>query len=175
MWLHQAMNREGLVESALLDHAALSPYFSKKDLECYDSLVHDARAYFERTLGVTVPGHDEAPVYLDRPLNCYCSNAMERTVNELEGNDDSDMTYNVIGRHLPVGFQWSFNVRPLNGIDGSDAVGLFAYTFEGTSEDKVAADKMFLSQLLQLLYAHNLTIDKLAMTGLLGAYVKRLG
>lgn len=52
---------------------------------------------------------------------------------------------------------------------------MFVYLIEGTIEDKTSADTAFLSELLELLYAHNLTIDKLAQSGFLGAYINRLG
>lgn len=175
LWLSQAMNREGLAESALLDQSALKPFFSLKDLECYDKLASEARIYFESVLGVNIPGHDEAPVYLDRPLDCYGGTAMDRIVNSEGTEKAQDMKYQMVGRHLPSDFQWSFEVRPLSGPNSTDTLGLFVYVFEGTTQDKVNADEKFLAELLELLYAHNLTIDKLALTGFLGAYVKRLG
>jgi hypothetical protein len=175
LWLSQALNREGLAESALLDQSALSPFFPQKDLECYDRLANETRMYFESVFGVTLPGHDEAPVHIDRPLNAFEKTGMDAVVERLEQTDKTDLAYKLIGRHLPPGFQWSFAVRPLSGPNSTDTVGLFVYVFEGTGNDKVEADKKFLAELLELLYAHNLTIDKLAMTGFLGAYVKRLG
>lgn len=175
LWLSQAMSREGLAESALLDQSALSPFFSKKDLDCYDQLGQEFRLYFESYFGVEIPSHNEAPIHLGRPLECYSTLAMDLVISKLEREDPSDLTYKLVGRHLPADYQWGLTVRPLIGPNSTNTLGLFVYVFEGTAHQKDNANKQFLAELLELLYAHNLTIDKLAMTGFLGAYVKRLG
>lgn len=175
LWLSQAMSREGLTESALLDKSALSPFFPLKDLESYAELGTAARQYFEYTFGVEIPAHDEAPVFIDRPIECFASKTVDFVIKGMEDGTDLSFAYKLIGRNLPPGFQWSFTARPLAGPNSTDTVGLFVYVFEGSPEEKREADEKFLAELLELLYAHNLTIDKLAMTGFLGAYVTRLG
>lgn len=176
LWLSQAIQQQGLPESALLDQSALSPYLSKKDLSCYNRLAMNAREYLEMAFGVELSSSSEALVHVDRPLRDLATSITDDIVNRMEsGNDEQGLAYEMVGRHLPAGFQWSFKARPLNGPNSTDTVGLFAYVFEGTSEDRAKANEVFLAELLELLYAHNLTIDKLAWTGFLGAYVNRLG
>lgn len=176
LWLSQAMQQQGLPESALLDQSALSPFFSKKDLNCYNRLALNARDYLEMAFGIELSSSAEALVSVDRPLPDLAISTTDHIVNEFErSNDERGVAHEMVGRHLPTGYQWSLKAQPLPGPKGGDVIGLFAHVFEGTSEDKVHADTAFLAELLDLLYAHNLTIDKLAWTGFLGAYVNRLG
>lgn len=180
LWLSQTLKHHGLPESALLNESALSPYLAKKDLECYNHLSLDANEYLEQTFGIqNVVHHWSSPVRVDRPFGLTGEETVsmaDQIVRDLENSQGTKgLDYAMVGRHLPAGYYWSLQARPLNGIKGDGAIGLFVYLIEGTIEDKTSADTAFLSELLELLYAHNLTIDKLAQSGFLGAYINRLG
>lgn len=151
----------------------------KKDLDCYNDLSLDANEYLEKTFGIqNLVHHASAPVRVDRPFGQSSdvkASLAARIVRDLEiSQGTKGLDYAMVGRHLPSGYVWSMTARPLNSTQGDGAIGLFVYLIEGTSADKIEADTVFLSELLELLYAHNLTIDRLAQSGLLGAYINRL-
>lgn len=177
LWLSQTLKHHGLPESALLDRKTLSPYLATLDLDCYNTLYIDVNEYLEKTFGVQDVAHNAvALIRAVAPFKEMINDSIAaQIVRDLEKSQETKgLDYAMTGRHLPAGYYWSLSARPLNGTQGDSAIGLFVYLIEGTIEDKTKADAAFLSELLELLYAHNLTIEQLAQTGFLGAYINRL-
>ena len=160
LWLTNAMTSKGLLERDLLNSSVLKRHFSLNDLEHYKKSKTFFSLYMKNVYGINLDNILIEPIVLD--------NDSYDLSNDNTGEQVSYDTYLLGVNYNKHESSLNFSPKYLTSNVGDDIIVIYGNLIDANEVDSCR----FIDSLLKLFYDRNRSIQEIASSGLIKAYLK---
>lgn len=176
-WLANVVAVNKLPATAYVNDKELAPFVSRSDLNERGHLTYEIGEFLEKRLGLPMntlrnihPTPDEPSIHWSNDSIEFVENHISPELQAVVSSGQS-MVERLAGRSLPQGYGLIFKARLISGPWEEPTVGVFALVEEIKIEEQLEKDKQFLSDLVELFYAHHAPICRVAKHPLVNAFI----